>query len=400
MILANLHRAPPHSPLPLILITNNNHRWVPKTSYQSLDTTSSDEVTHGQDTIHLYTHYFESDPAWQTSFSNFPLAVTNSGPSRPDTVGLGQSSTLLQKLWETGSISSRSFGFYLGTGFDRAHGVINGSTVFGGYDAGRFQGVVHNYTLAPNAANPFRVHVSSITLNDPSGLQKNVSLITDGGFDAEISTEQYPMSLPSDVTQNFMSALAAEPSDSFDNSLRVTKPFNGTMTITLSDGFSITLAPEVIANVSGISPVAAPSNTTGPFILGGSWLSQVYLMASYDDLTFHLAQAIPEAKFIITRTMCPHVVPQPYIVPTSGFIAAGLIGAVIGGVIGGSALATVAICVCLNWRRKRNQKKVRYFDGTRGGVKVHEFEVEDEFGGAGDASKRPWRKVGRSARKL
>jgi hypothetical protein len=376
------------------------HSWVNEPSYQSKNVgpQSPDEGVFGQDTIHLYTHFFETDPAWQTNFANMPVKVNMNGSSRPDTFGLGPQSTLLQKMWSAGMISSRSFSFYLGTGFDRAHGVINGSTVFGGYDAGRFEGTVHNYTLAENTANPFQVHVSSITLDDPSGIVKNVPLIDGDGFDAQISAEQYPMSLPSDVTQRFINTLAAEPTDSDDGSLRVTKPFNGTMTITLSDGFSIKLAPEVIANVSGISPVAQQkTDATGPFILGGSWLSQVYLMANYDDGSFHLAQAVPEAKFIITKTMCPRVTPQPYTPPKVGFVKGGLVGAVVGGVIGGSALVTVAICLCLNWMRKRNQKKVRYFDGKKGGVKIHQFDIEDD---ELDGPRRPWRKVGRSARKL
>jgi hypothetical protein len=366
-----------------------------------VDPQSPDEGIFGQDTIYFYTHYFQSDPAWETSFTDMPLKVTMNGSSRPDTIGLGPSSTVLQKLWSSGAISSRSFGFYLGTGFDRAKGVINGSTIFGGYDAGRFEGTVYNYTLTPNVANPFRVHVSSITLDDPTGIVRNVPLVSDDGFDAEISTEQYPMSFPPSVTSRFVDALAAEETDSEDGSLRVTKPFNGTMTITLSSGFSIKLAPSVVANVSNISPVQATSNSSsssGPFILGGSWLSQVYLMVNYDDKSFHLAQAVPEAKFIVTKTMCPRVVPQPYVAPKVGFVTGGLIGAVIGGVIGGSALATVAICFCLSWRRKRNTKHVRYFDGRKGGVKIHQFDVEDD-GEEGGQPRRPWRKVGRLGRK-
>lgn len=296
-------------------------------------------------------------------------------------------------------ISSRSVGFYLGTGFDRAQGVINGSTIFGGYDAGRFNGTVYNYTMASSNANPFQVHVSSIKLNDPTANIENLEITSGSGFDAEISSEQYPMSLPKEVTQNFATILAAAPTDSDDGSLRVTKPFKGTMTVTLSDGFQVTLAPEVVANVSGISPVATfNEDSSKPFVLGGSWLSQVYMMINYDDDTFHLAQAILEAKFIMPRTMCPKVVPQPYLPPKLGFAKAGLIGAVIGGVLGGSALLTIAVTIFVSLRRSRTKKRVRYFDGERGGVKIATFTVEDDDSLEGP--RKPWKKVPKGSRRI
>ena len=354
----------------------------------------------GDDIFHIYTHFFEVDPATETPLPDFTFHLLNnatalpevphlvtSGSNTPSTVGLGPTSTLLQALWNAGSISSRSFGLYMGTGYDRAGGDINGSLALGGYDAGRFNGTVYNYTINSTSSTPLSVHVGDLILNDPDNGIENLSLIRGTGFDASITTEQYPLTLPADVTQAFAKALNAVPANNSDNSLSTQKPFTGNLTIGLSGGLLMTFPAEWVSNISNLSPIDATplsndnasASSSGPYLLGSSFLSQVYLMMNYDDDSFHLAQAVPEAEFVITKTMCPHVVPQPYIhIPSSAFVKHGLAGVLVGGIIGGSAIAIFTFYLCRSWQRNRTGKKVHFFNGTKGGVKVVEFESDEE----------------------
>lgn len=356
--------------------------------------------------MHLYTHYFQTDPASEKVINNFPIRIAQNGSTYPGRIGLGSASTLLEKLYAASLISSRSFSLYVGSGFDRAGGVINGSNVFGGYDAARFTGPVYDYAIDSTNISPFGVRVSDIILSDPSDSGKNVSLLDKerfsnipssySGFDAKITTEQYPLSLPFEITQNFMNTLGAQESDHVDGSLRISKPYAGNMTIVLSNGFTVTLPKEVVYNASGLSPVAARrQDSLSPFYLSTAWLSQVYLMADYDDGQFHLAQAVPEAPFITTRTKCPGQAPVAYEPSKSSrkaFSRVGLIGAVLGGVVGGMALITVVVCGTMFWRRRRCNKAIEEIENAKGGFEVTQREVDESASQASANLKKPFHK--------
>ncbi|KAI9765491.1 MAG: hypothetical protein M1840_007317 [Geoglossum simile] len=344
--------------------------------YKTSDTASDGDAEgfFGQETIHLYTHYFQSDPAWDTPVSNFPIRIATNGTTFPDRVGLGYGSTLLQHLFNTGLIASRSFSLFIGTAMNRAGGTINGSVTLGGYDSARFTGTVFNYTVG-RGEYPFGVRVKDVVINNPNG--SNQSLFdrskfsnlpaTFTGFDAKISTEQYPMVFPDEVTKNFMSYLNAEPSDHPDGSLRLKNDFQGSMSIVLEDGFSVTLPKEILCNVTNLTPVAAatPSSIgknnsakgddSQPFLLTTAWLTQVYMMVNYDaDQTgtfFHLAQVVQTAPYIIPKTTCPRVAVSVYAPPKKTFMTAGMAGAIVGGVVGGLAVVTLLVLGCLKLRR-------------------------------------------------
>jgi hypothetical protein len=279
------------------------------------------------------------------------------GADNPGRLGIGSSSTILQRMVDVGLIAGRTFSLYIGSGMDRAGGVVNGSSVFGGYDAGRFKGEVHSQPMDLTNPDYMPVTVSNIVLTDPTNSGKNVSIMdNDQTFDARITLEQYPMSLPYQVTQNFMSVLSAKTTNTADGSVQLTKPYNGTMTITLSNGFEVTLPPHVIYNASGIAPVAFREQTdNSPNYLSIAWLSEVYLMLDFETSQFHMAQAIAKNAYVMPRTFCPNSVPVPYDYnqKASNFVTSGLIGAVVGGVIGGSAIIVAAIAIYIYWRRNK-----------------------------------------------
>jgi hypothetical protein len=317
----------------------------------------------GTDTLHIYTHYFEINPPTSTNVSDAPVQFANSGTVSPGVVGLGPSSTIMQRLVDLGLAAARTHGLYIGTGMNRAGGVINGSNTWGGYDSGRFKGPVHTYDMDLSNVDALPVTVSNILLDDPTNPSiHNISLMgSETPFIARITTDQYPLSLPYSITQKFVSTLSAAPSNTSDKSLQLTKPFNGTMTIILSDGFNITLPTSTMYNSSSLTPIAAQDdqNSTGPYYLSTAYLSQVYLMLDYESAKFHLAQAILENAYVIPVPFCPGSTPVPYNYgkKISTFLAKGLIGAVLGGVIGGLAMITLLVVLLVGWRnQKRNQR--------------------------------------------
>jgi hypothetical protein len=351
-----VHITPLHIPS---VHANTFPSWTQNPSYSSKDLNSVvPEVVHGTDDIYLFTHFFETDPAFATEIPGAPVEYGLGGAVSPGRLGIGSSSTILQRLVDVGKIAGRTYSLYIGSGMDRAGGVVNGSSVFGGYDAGRFKGPVHSQPMDLTNPDYLPVTVSNIVLTDPSNSGKNVSIMDNGqAFDARITLEQYPMSLPFQVTQNFMSILGAKTTDYPDNSVQLTKPFNGTMTITLSNGFQVTLPPHVIYNASGIAPVAFRGKTdNSPNYLSLAWLSEVYLMLDFETSQFHMAQAIAKNAYVMPTTFCPNTIPVPYDYSTkaSTFVTSGLIGAVVGGVIGGSALIVLAAAIYIFWQRNKS----------------------------------------------
>ncbi|KAF2488357.1 acid protease [Lophium mytilinum] len=373
--------------------------FVEENNFQSLDHNISDlngtfTGEFGQDDLHLYTHFFESDGASQNLITNYTVEVATNGSAAPGIVGMGYSSTLLQTLYDQNMIAGRTYSLYIGSGMDRAGGVINGSNVFGGYDAGRFKGDVHKYPMRTDDASPFPVTVQDIVISDGGDSTSNISLFDPASFsdlksrpdpfEARLTTEQYPLSLPYAITQNYIKKLSAGPSGNSDGSLKLNKPFAGTMTIILSDGFTITMPNNVMFNASGISPVAArDENSTEPFLLSVAFLSQVYLMADYDTYQFFLATAIQEQKAVMPRTFCPKSTPVPYIPPkTSSFAHQGMIGAVIGGVVGGIGLICFASCLFLGIRSSRAARKAERAEEeekARGKATMLQFDIDDKM---------------------
>ncbi|KAF2095943.1 hypothetical protein NA57DRAFT_43748 [Rhizodiscina lignyota] len=344
--------------------------WSQEENYKSLDkTTPIGNSTFGTEVFHLYTHYFESNPAWETNV-NSTLEVADSGNNNPGIVGLGQNSTLLQSLADSKIIAGRTLSYYGGSNTPRAGGSINGSISWGGYDAGRFVEPTHQYNMDLSNADFLPLTVTDIRIASSDGAT-NVSLLDSAkfpnlgkgnhSFTGRLSTDQFPLSLPYQITQNFIKTLSAVPSDYTDGSLRISKPFNGSMTFTLSDGFQVTLPHDVLYNVSGISPVAdRKQDDNSPFYLTLPFLAQVYLMMDYEASVFHLATAVQDNnidynKYVMPTTFCPHSTPKMYKVPSkSDFKKNGLIGALIGGTIAGIALTTLSVFIIMLCRQQRH----------------------------------------------
>ncbi|KAI9684202.1 MAG: hypothetical protein M1829_003472 [Trizodia sp. TS-e1964] len=334
--------------------------WRPQDQYVSSDPEEqkTNAGVYGMEKAHVYMHQNDADNAVDNTI-DMPIRIATSPTSRPGRLGLGPSSPFLSALVSSRRIASRFFSLYVGNGFDRVRGSTTGSLVLGGYDSSRFTGPVYNHTLRPSI--PPTVHVSDISIAFTSGNQARISLFDTlqfpdfpsalaSGFDAQITTDDYPFSLPYELTQNFITMLNGVPSPSPDGSLALTTDFEGSMVITLSDGFAITLPNSMVYDSKAISPVAARDrNSTAPFTLGLAYLTQVYLMLDYDAGSMHLAKAAPDAPFISLAGACPATVPSANNHQDGGLRGAAMVGGVVGAVIGGLALFALVGWLAFKW---------------------------------------------------
>ncbi|KAF1835353.1 acid protease [Decorospora gaudefroyi] len=343
----------------------------------------------GQETLRLYTHYFETDGASETLLENSTIVVAESGSITPERVGLGSSSTVLQDLSARDIIAGKTYSLYIGQGFDRAGGAVNGSNVFGGYDSGRFTGVPNKYPMNIANLNPMSVRIKDVVITGSTD-NANVSLFDNTvfadmetrpeDFEAQITTEQFPFSLPYQITQNFIQHLNAEEDNTWgDNSLKLKNAFNGTLSIVLEDGFTITLPPEVLMNASNITPIQSRNkSSTKPFYLGTAFLGQVYLMADYGTNNFFLAPAVQKNNIVMPVTFCPKSTPVAYEHPKqSSWQKQGLIGAVIGGVIGGLGVLAASYCIWITWMRKKDERNLKRELQRNSQMKMEHMDVED-----------------------
>jgi hypothetical protein len=373
------------------LYTSNSHlRFQKDDGIKLLDSQRNNtfEGFLAKDTLRLYTHYFETDGASQTLLENSTIEIAEKGDIAPGIVGMGLSSTVLQDLFSKDLIAARTYSLYIGQGFDRAGGAVNGSNTFGGFDSGRFTGDVHQYPMKTQNVNPLTVRVKDIYITPSDNLNANVSLFDTkvfpnskpDSFDAELTTDQYPLSLPYDITQNFIAHLGAETDNTWgDNSLKLKDAFNGTLTIVLDDGFEVTIPSEVLMNASNITPIQdRTKDDSKPFYLSAAFLGQVYLMADFESYQFFLAEAVQKNNMVMPETFCKGVIPVAYERPKqSAWVSQGLIGAVVGGVVGGMGVAICAYCFLIAFLRKRQEKQLERQLEKGKTAKMAQFEVEE-----------------------
>ncbi|KAL5117391.1 hypothetical protein ACEQ8H_004707 [Pleosporales sp. CAS-2024a] len=360
-------------------------------NFQTLDPAGNNSFSgfFGQDTVRLHTHYFETDPASATLLENSTIEVATHGSVVASRVGIGSSSTVLRDLSARNMIAGKTYSLYIGQGFDRAGGVVNGSNVFGGYDAGRFTGTPHEYPMNIANVNPMSVRIKDIIITE-SSVNSNVSLFDKTVFknmkapapvfEAQITTDQFPLSLPYQITQNFIARLGAEKDNTWlDNSLKLKNAFNGTMTIVLDDGFTVTFPPEVLMNASNITPVQnRAEDSREPFYLGSAFLGQVYLMADYESNNFFLAEAVQKNNMVMPVTFCPNTTPVAYVRPDqSEWQKQGLVGAVIGGVIGGLATLTALYCFWMALLRRKDARRLKKELTKNQKSKLEQLDLEE-----------------------
>ncbi|KEF54585.1 uncharacterized protein A1O9_09027 [Exophiala aquamarina CBS 119918] len=351
-------------------------------SYQSLDanlgTIPATLAEYAIDTFNFFVHYFDPSPAIHTPVPDFAVTVLSNyssattpwfGPA--GLLGLGPSSTILSRSLGLGLITTRSYGLYMGTYYKEGNGLINGSLTLGGYDSGRFEGEVHNYSIGiPNAEahhSPFSVTISQMTLTDNNG--DETGLLTED-FEAYLTTHQYEINLPRVVLDTFADKTGATAAD---GRYQLPAGFNSSLTMTLSSGLTLTFEPEWLKNVSNNSPFSTTasdaengnSSTSGPALLGSAFFTHIYMMVNYDakpEPIFYLASALPHGPYVMTRTLCEETQPTPAPATNiSSFQASGMAGAIVGGVVGGIGLTFLVWWIIRKYaqmRMRRNQQRL------------------------------------------
>ena len=350
----------------------------------------------GNDTLHIFEHYFDPSPPNVTSVTDFPLTqITAPDSSSPPwfgpsgLFGLGADAPILQRLVDQDVISTRSFGLYIGTSYTRADGKINGSLTLGGYDSGRFEGTANTYQLVQDYDSqrnetPFRVTVTGLVLNDLSNNGNVSTSLIDEGFDAYLTTDQYSMSFPQAATDLFLESTSTDATpqanDFSEPTFYLPPSANFSLTITLSSNLTITIPASELRNLSNASPISPPTlipntpargpfnnsdlsngTTAGPALLGTAFLSHVYLTANYDaspQPSFYLNKALPDGPYVMTQGLCADSVPVMAVSTSiSSWNKNGTIGAILGGVIGGIALVFVGWWCWVGQRWRRGNRK-------------------------------------------
>lgn len=348
--------------------------WQTTPQYASLDIENSIEnatYTFGKDSLNIFTHYYDPSPPTEFVLQDHPITTVSNYVGNDDVffksghMGLGAASTLLSQLVDVGRIQRKVFGMYLGTAYPRAGGSQNGSLVLGGFDAGRLHGEPHKYTqstMSSDSPTPFKVHVKQMSLVTTDGT--SIGLVTDKGFDGYISTDQYAMEFPADITKILAEALHAQLGSLPDATLQAAQPFNGNFTIVLDDGYNITYPSEWITNTSNATPFAASAATSNisssnmPLIFGTAFLHHLYMTVDYDDSVFYLADAQVANSYVMPQALCDGMTPVAIAAPrTNKFVQSGLIGAVLGGLIGGLGIAFALFFVLRKRLQARRSKK-------------------------------------------
>lgn len=386
----NLQRKLPAYQRTVVSAAHALPRFVEDNKYSALDADFNNTLKgyFGNDTLRLYTHFFETDGASQTLVPDSPIEVATSGDIIPGRVGMGSDSTLLESLATREMIAGKTYSLYIGQGFDRAGGKVNGSNVFGGYDSGRFTGTPHQYPMNRDNVNAMSVRIKDIVITQTSG-GANQSLFdlnafpdmkaAPESFDAQITTEQFPLSLPYQITQNFIKAASAQKDNYWgDNSLKASADFNASLSIVLEDGFTVTFSPEVLRNFSNITPVQSRDESdSSPFLLGSAFLGQVYLMADYESNNFWLAEAVQKNNMVMPETWCPKDTPEAYERPKQNqWQSQGLIGAAIGGVVGGMGCLAAAYCLAVSLLRKSDERRLKRDLAKHSSAKLEQMDVE------------------------
>ena len=115
--------------------------------------------TYGTDTLEVNS---------TLSLAQFPFGVNRGPGDHRNALGMGRNSTLLNALFSTGAISSRTYSYWAGWTGPEAQYQKDGNLILGGYDAAKISGgnitlpLTHNDEHCPEG---YVVTISDIRLN-------------------------------------------------------------------------------------------------------------------------------------------------------------------------------------------------------------------------------------------
>ncbi|MCJ1353674.1 MAG: hypothetical protein MMC33_003661 [Icmadophila ericetorum] len=334
-----------------------------------------------------------------STFPGFPLEVWSSQTSANKSgLALGPQSSVLTFLYDVKLIPSYIFGLFYGSR-SQLQG-IDGNLTIGGYDAARVAGPWTNFSTTSqflgNAACPLQVLISDIRLNNIEG---SFSLLdeTDSLVPACLDPLQNDFTLTESMYSNFLNVTRI-PDPALSNETQITYPLSsepllGNLTIILWGGFEVTIphyelvsqergttaegAYDVI-NASALTVAisvlneAGTTSVTGTPVLGGVYLSLVYLLVDYANEQFSLAPAVTgplgdQNHDIIAICNSSVVVTTSTSASSSG---PNTTAAIVGATMGVALLITMFVTFCLIRRRLNS-------NGNR--IVEHVVQLTDSF---------------------
>ncbi|EME38346.1 hypothetical protein DOTSEDRAFT_75779 [Dothistroma septosporum NZE10] len=247
-------------------------------------------------------------------------------------IGLGQNSTFLQALKDDGKISSRTWSYWPGIDSATASAARDGQIVFGGYDAAKATGPNVTQRLGtPTQSCPsgMSVIVTGMQLDFPNGTQADI--LAPSTFSACLQVDfPFVMTTPfNPYYERFMNMTLTAP---FNNSLGIHwfdpvfdphEVYAGGLTVSLSNGFGVTILNDVLVVPDQyVGPSGALEtnqsqsalligslnqvNANDVPIIGKEFFSSAYLMIDYDAGTYTLWQvnATTETQLVAVGGQC------------------------------------------------------------------------------------------------
>ncbi|KAI9650390.1 hypothetical protein NHQ30_000404 [Ciborinia camelliae] len=265
------------------------------------------------------------------SIPNFPIGIAQAdwgeqGYYPQMAMGLGTNSTILNSLYASGEIASRTWSMFWGRTGATAATQLDGSFVFGGYDRAKVTGA--NYTSSLTYSNTacfsgMLVTITDMKLNFPNGTDAS---IFDGSESSAIRAciePSYPVLLTVPTDPFFENFEALTGSNISDRSFGIyyygmiygagsdDTPYNGDLTIELDSGISVRIPNDqlVVPNLSiDHTSGAMIANASEPELvlnaiqqqnandlpqLGRQFLTAAYVMLNQDANIFTLWEANP-----------------------------------------------------------------------------------------------------------
>ena len=141
-----------------------------------------------------------------TILDNFPISITRSTLDM-NSFGLGQNSTILNVLYSTGQIASRTWSLFWGLTGTEAADQMDGTLILGGYDRAKVAGpnTTTPFTYGSMCATNLVVTISDIILGYGNGSSKSIIGSSHGSALRACVTPAYPiLTLPEDVWEGYV----------------------------------------------------------------------------------------------------------------------------------------------------------------------------------------------------
>ncbi|ESZ93554.1 putative aspartic-type endopeptidase [Sclerotinia borealis F-4128] len=239
-------------------------------------------------------------------------------------MGLGANSTILNTLYSSGQIASRTWSMFWGRTGATAATQLDGGFIFGGYDRAKVTGANYTRTLTYSrtaCSSGMLVTITNLVLNFPNGTDASMF----GGIESDAIQAciepSYPVLLTLPTNPYFINFEQLTNGDLIDRSFGTyyygmlygqdTTPYTGDLTIELDSGISVRIPNDqlvvpnltvdhtsgaMIANASQpelvLNAIQAGNSNDLPH-LGRQFLTAAYLMLNQDAMTFTLWQANP-----------------------------------------------------------------------------------------------------------